>query len=453
MEAVQEDSTNVVLSVAELARKLKRVVEEVVPNTWVEGEVSSLKTASSGHLYFSLKDEREEALLDCVMYRAAALRGTRIVRNGARVQVRTKATFWVPRGRLQLIADAARLAGRGSLLEALERLKQQLATEGLFDPIHKRPLPKDPKVIGVVTSAAGAAIHDIVKVSFQRGPVRIVLSPALVQGSGAPAAIIQALTRLEAMPGIDAIIIGRGGGASEDLAAFNDEQVVRRVAACPVPIISAVGHEIDTSLTDLVADARAATPSHAAEMLVPDERERKQQLRNQMVRLHRAIKSHLSEDLLALSQLHRALGDPKSWLSERRQLLDDFDDRMQTTIHRRLHRAQTNLLHLNNRLSARHPQSVVEETRGQVREQQMRLTSTLQRRLAKQRSLVREMAGKLSELSPLVVLARGYCIAMNEEGEAIRHSSQTKVGDRLELRLNQGRVQTQVHKIIGPGEE
>ena len=259
-----------VYSVADLDRRLKRAVESASLDIWVVGEVSGAKPAPSGHVYFCLKDEREDAIIDCVMYRSAPVRARFLIVDGARVQLRGRATVWAPRGRLQFVGDMARPAGRGALLEALENLKNKLLGEGLFHSDRKRPLPRHAHVIGVVTSASGAAIHDIAKVAFRRGGVRIVLSPASVQGQAAATQVIEAIDRLESVRDLDVIIVGRGGGSAEDFMVFNDEAVVRRVAGCRVPVVSAVGHEIDVTLTDLAADARAATPSQAAEMVVAD---------------------------------------------------------------------------------------------------------------------------------------------------------------------------------------
>src|SRR5882724_632891 len=263
-----------VVSVSELDRRLRRSVEDASAKLWVEGELSSLKRAPSGHVYFSLKDEAEDAIIECVMYRFNAMRARRHLNEGARLQLNGQATVWAPRGRLQFVANEVRPAGRGALLEALEQLKQRLAGEGLFSLERKRALPAEPRVVGVVTSARGAAFHDIVSVAFRRGDVKIVLAPALVQGEGAPESLIRALDLIERYPGLDVVVLGRGGGSGEDLMAFNDERVVRRVARMRVPVVSAVGHEVDFSLTDLVADVRAATPSQAAELVVPELRAR-----------------------------------------------------------------------------------------------------------------------------------------------------------------------------------
>ena len=279
----------IIVSVGELDRRLRFAVERASMGCWIEGEVSSLKRAPSGHLYFCLKDPKEDAIIECVMYRFDAQRAARFLVDGAKVQLFGRATVWAPRGRLQLVAQRARPAGRGGLLVALEELKLKLASEGLFAVERKRKLPSDPQVVGVVTSASGAAFHDIRTVALRRGSVRLVLANAIVQGEGAPESLCAALDRIEGYPGLAVVIIGRGGGSGEDLMAFNHESVVRRVAAMRVPVVSAVGHEIDTSLTDLAADARAATPSEAAELVVPDERTRRAALGKAFAALERAM--------------------------------------------------------------------------------------------------------------------------------------------------------------------
>lgn len=414
------------MTVAELDRKLKRAVEGASDNVWVEGEVGSLKAAASGHLYFSLKDEREDASIDCVMYRAAAIRGRRVLSDGARVQVRGKGTLWAPRGKLQFVCEAAKSTGRGALLEALEQLKLRLAEEGLFNPQRKRPLPREIRVIGVVTSASGAAIHDIVQVAFRRGSARILLAPATVQGESAPGEIVEAIARLEEVSEVDVIIVGRGGGAADELSAFNDESVVRRVASCRVPVVSAVGHEIDMTLTDMVADLRAATPSQAAEMVVPETAHRARQLSELSQRLGRAMRGRLLEDRMAQERLHRRLGDPKAMLGEKQQLLDD----------------------LSVRLTSQHPQARLEQGRGRLAELRARLASSTEKRLLSRRGQLEVLAARLGEMSPLAVLARGYAIALGRDGKAVRRASELLPGDLLKVRLHEGEVEAEVLSVL-----
>src|SRR5512145_2339846 len=285
-----------IISVAELDRRLRRAVEATTGSEWVMGEVASLKFAASGHCYFTLKDEREDALIDCVMYRGQSLRYKGLLADGARIQVAGKATLWAPRGRLQFVVERARPEGRGALLEALERLKQKLAEEGLFAAERKRSLPSEPRIVGVVTSATGAAFWDVVAVAHRRGRAHLLLSPAQVQGEGAVERLLAALDLLERHPMLDVVIIGRGGGAGEDLMAFNDERLVRRIARIRVPTVSAVGHDIDSTLADLVADHRAATPSQAAEMIVGDNATRCASLARATTTILNAMRQRLQDD-------------------------------------------------------------------------------------------------------------------------------------------------------------
>jgi exodeoxyribonuclease VII large subunit len=432
------------LTVAELDRKLKRAVEGAANDVWVEGEVSSLKLPGSGHVYFTLKDEREDACIDCVMYRAAAMRSKRVLAEGQRVQDRGKATLWAPRGKLQLVVDAARQAGRGALLEALEQLKLKLAAEGLFDTGRKRAIPRDPRIIGVVTSSSGAAIHDIAQVAFRRGGAHILLAPATVQGAQAPAQIIAALDRLVRVTGVDVIIVGRGGGASDDLAAFQEEAVVRWVAASPVPIISAVGHEIDTTLTDLAADVRAATPSQAAEMVVPESRERERALRDASVRLARAMRARLLEDRVAIERLAVRVGDPRALLGEKQQMLDELTDALRESIERGLSRRRDAALRLAARFSARHPRVVLEVTKGEIVALDARLRGSMRARIEAARSRSVLLAGSLSELSPLAVLGRGYAVALLPDGKALTRAADAAVGQALRIRLHEGELSARI---------
>lgn len=436
---MNEPANTDAVSVADFMRRLRRAVESVQGRDWIEGEVASLKSAASGHLYFTLKDEREDAVLDCVMYRREALRGRRFVVEGARVQIRGRPTVWAPRGRLQFVADSARAAGRGALLAALEALKERLRAEGLFDEARKRPLPADARIIGVVTSAHGAAVHDIVTVAFRRGSVRIVLSPALVQGDAAPASIVSAIDRLERYPGLDVVIIGRGGGSGDDLMAFNEERVARRVAAIRVPVVSAVGHEVDTTLVDWVADVRAATPSQAAELVVADTVARMQTLARARTALARAMHARVLEDEHTLERLQNRLTDPRFLIAEKQQLLDDFTMRLERRVARESARRRSTLDALRARLSARHPRAVVEHARAELGPLSTRLAAAVERRVGGARGALSEASSRLHALSPLNVLGRGYAIA-TRDGRAIRRATEVRRGDAISLRLHEGSI-------------
>jgi len=436
-----------IISAAELDRRLRRAVEFASVKFWIEGEVSSLKGAPSGHVYFCLKDEAEDAIIECVMYRSNALRARRILRDGARLQIIGQATVWAPRGRLQFVVNEARPAGRGALLEALEQLKEKLAAEGLFAQERKRPLPAEPRIIGVVTSKAGAAFHDIVSVAFRRGHVKIVLAPALVQGEDAPQTIVRALNQIERYPGLDVVIVGRGGGSGEDLMAFNDERVVRRVAQMRVPVVSAVGHEVDFSLTDLAADVRAATPSQAAELVVPETRPRAAALQRAHLAVTRAMRVRLLRYRTELDRARALLSDPRFTIAERQQERDELSGRLQKQTERLLLQRRSRTEILTRRLYARHPRAVLAHARAELGPLDIRLKNAMKRRLAGSGSALSDAAVRLDGLSPLSVLGRGYAIATRTDGRALRSARDVVVGDEIRIRLGSGSIGAGVESV------
>ncbi len=436
-----------VLTVFELAQDLKRTVEQTTLGCWVEGEVGRLQRAPSGHVYFVLKDERRDAALDCVMYKREAFRFQKNISEGARVQFRGRASFYPPRGRLQFIADVARPSGQGALLEALESLKRKLIAEGLTAPERKRPLPHFPRVVGVVTSRSGAAFSDIVTVARRRGKVRIVLCPAVVQGEQAATSLVRALAILERLAP-DVIILGRGGGSAEDLMAFNDERLVRAVAACGVPIVSAVGHEIDLSLTDLVADARAATPSQAAEMVVPDQRERWEALRRARLHLFRSMRGRLTQAQLELSRAERRLADPRFVIAESQQGLDSLRARLDAQLRKTLQRARFDHERAVRRLSSRHPKVVLSGARQRLTPLSMRLVTVMGRKLDRSGSSLREAARSLQDLSPLSVLGRGYALCSAEDGSAVRDARLLAPGQPVLVRVKKGAFVARVENVV-----
>ncbi len=417
---------------------------------WVEGEVTGARPATSGHLYFALKDEREDASIDVAIYKTNLTPRTRaMVVDGARVRLRGRPTFWSPRGRLQLVAERAEPVGRGALLEALEKLRDKLAAEGLFAAEAKRPIPSEPRVIGVVTSKTGAVIHDICKVAFRRGPARVLLAPAIVQGAGAALSIRHALALLARVRGVDVIIVGRGGGSSDDLSAFNDEDLVRAIAACRVPVISAVGHEVDVTLTDFVADARAATPSQAAEMLVPDARARRDSLRHTRARLVRAMHARTQESARRLALAERRLGDPRLALASFQQTLDDRGSRLASAARRRLARSLTELSALDRRLTRLHPSVRLADESRALAALRERASARIKALLATREQRLRALSAGLDAMSPLRVLSRGYSITTNDAGRAVRAASDARVGETLNIRVADGRLAATVTQVEG----
>jgi exodeoxyribonuclease VII large subunit len=440
------------LRVAELDRLIKRAIDTTFAEpVWVEGEVSGARPASSGHLYFTLKDEREDASIDAVMYKTSlTARGRALLVDGARVRLRGRPAFWAPRGRLQLVADRAEAAGRGALLEALEKLKAKLAAEGVFADEKKRPLPVEPRRIGVVTSPSGAAIHDICRIAFRRGGARILLAPAVVQGAGAADSLRRALLALERVDDVDVIVVGRGGGSADDLGAFNDEAFVRAVSCCRVPVVSAVGHEIDVTLTDFAADVRAATPSQAAELLVPDRRALGAALSQTRLRLARSMSARLAEDRVTLATHARRLGDPRLLLASHQQSLDDRTSRMGSFARRALERQRASSGELARRLAFLHPRAVILRERSAVDRALAAITTSTRARLARHAANLSASTARLDAMSPLAVLSRGYAIAMNAEGVAIRDADDVRPGDRIRVLVANATVDADVVEIERP---
>ncbi len=387
------------------------------------------------------------------MYRTAPPRARKLLSEGARVVLVGRATVYAPKGRLQFTAEMARPAGRGALLEALERLKERLAAEGLFAAERKRPLPVEPRVIGVVTSGDGAVIHDIIKVAFRRGGVRILLARAPVQGPDAPQRMARALALLGRVPEVEVIILGRGGGSADDLAAFNDEALVRQVAASPVPVVSAVGHEVDTTLTDLAADARASTPSQAAELLVPDAQARAEAVAHLRARLERAIGRRLDRDRALAAKLTAKLGTASSLLGQRRQVLDDARASMAAAVRRRIAEQRAEGARLERRLLARHPTAVVAGARAALGPLQARLAAAMRRRAAALRGRLAAAAARLDALSPLAVLGRGYAIALGPSGRPVHDPGELAPGTLVRVRVDRGAFAARVVAAPGKGGE
>jgi exodeoxyribonuclease VII large subunit len=463
-EASSGAAVPAVLSVAGLAAVLRGALERSFPvAVWVEGEVSGAKFAPSGHLYFALKDETGDATMDVVMYRGSLKPHTRtIVKDGAKVRLRGKPVYWAPRGRLQFVADAVEPTGQGALLIALAQLKQRLTQEGLFAPERKRPLPSAPRIIGVVTSATGAVIHDIRKVAFRRGGAHILLAPAQVQGNGAAESIRNALAMLQTVSGVDVIIVGRGGGSADDLMCFNDEALVRAIAACPVPVVSAVGHEVDVTLTCHVADRRAATPSQAAEFVVQDRAAQAQMLAERGQRLVRAIRSRTARTRLMLSKQSSALRDPRLIMASAQQRLDEQQMRMGSALSRKIRILRDVHARRRMRLGLRDPRHILAESRARHAAAAQKLVACMQRTVATARSAhARHVAG-LDALSPLRVLGRGYALAtIVEQAVAaravgveplLRDAGQVVAGTHVRVRVARGAIVAQVLTVTLDGE-
>ena len=434
-----------VLSVSALSAQLARVVEEKFPAVWVEGEISNFKVYGSGHAYFTLKDEA--AQLRCVLFRTRTRRVRFEPRDGLHVMAFGALEIYAQRGDYSLVVELLEPRGLGALQLAFEQLKERLAAEGLFDPARKRPLPRFPRKIGIVTSPSGAVIRDMLRVIGRRfGEIHIVLAPARVQGEGAAAEVAQGIRELNALGGVDVIIVGRGGGSLEDLWAFNDEMLARTIAASKIPVISAVGHEVDFTIADFVADVRAATPSNAAELVVKEKQAVVEALADLGGRLRRVmartVVGHRERLERALSR--RVLTDPARPLREWQRRLDDARTRLRqsalTALDRRAHRlalAERGLRGLSPVARTLHDRRALTDLEG-------RLQRGMHRALDRARHRVGADAGRLGSLSPLAVLARGYSLTRAADGRIVRRWHEVQPGERLSVLLHEGTLDCRV---------
>lgn len=427
-----------ILTVSRLTSLIKGVLEENFERVWVEGEVSNLAMPVSGHLYFTLKDAG--AQIRCVMFRASARALKFKPRDGMGLVVRGRVSLFEPRGEYQLIMEYLEPQGIGALQLAFSQLKERLAREGLFDEAHKKAIPKLPQRIGIVTSATGAAIHDILNVLDRRfANVEVLIAPVKVQGEGAALEIAQAVKDFNRYGEIDVMIVGRGGGSMEDLWAFNEEIVARAIYHSRIPVISAVGHEVDFTIADFVADLRAATPSAAAELVVKSKSELSAELDSLSHRLKQGIRHLLSDRRGKVQLLAHSLKDPSMLLGHLAQRIDDLSERLDLSLRGELQRLAVRLENLNNHLRLTNPGLMVERGREHLLALFARGEHGLRSSLERCRERTAINSGKLQALSPLQTLSRGYAIAsLLPEGTVIRDSGQLTTGDTIDIRFHKG---------------
>jgi exodeoxyribonuclease VII large subunit len=434
-----------VFAVCELVRAARLTLESRFADLRVEGEISGLKRSANGHLYFTLKDP--EAQIDCVMYSRDATRLKFRVQDGQHVRCRGRLTLYEARGRFQFSVTAIEPVGAGALALAFEQLKQRLQAEGLFDSGRKRPLPFLPRRLGVVTSPQGAVIRDIIRVAHRRFPVPILLAPTPVQGEGAARSITAALAEIVKVPDVDVVIVARGGGSLEDLWAFNDEGLARAIAACPVPVISAVGHETDFTIADFVADLRAPTPSAAAELALPVASELMGEMNILCRRLARAVRTETHALRLRLERGRAALGDPHRTINARRQMLDDLMERAARSLHTADARRRADLRSIEGRLFRLHPQRRIADQRASLNALERRLSSVGGTLVSQRRRLLDALAGKMDALSPLKVLDRGYSLTRGPDGQVIRSVAGLAPNDKVTVTLRDGDLRTRIDEI------
>ncbi|MGB3840130.1 MAG: exodeoxyribonuclease VII large subunit [Rhodanobacter sp.] len=441
------DTPRHVLTPSSLNRLVRDLLGDALPQVWIEGELSNVAKPASGHLYFTLKDSG--AQVRCAMFKmkASVLRFRPV--DGMQVLLRAKVGLYEPRGEFQLVAEYMEPAGEGALQREFEQLKARLDAEGLFDPARKRALPRYARRIGVITSATGAAIRDVLSVLARRWPLADVeILPVPVQGREAPPAIVAMLRKASASARYDVLLLTRGGGSLEDLWAFNDEAVARAIHASAVPVVSAVGHEIDFSIADFVADLRAPTPSAAAELLVPDAVAVDRHLRQLQQRLatlqQRRMQGNAQrvDHLLARLQAQR----PQARLQRDRERLVHLHRRLLGAMREQQQRRQSQLDRARSRLLGQHPQQRLPLLRHRLGELTQRLRHAIERRLERDRLTLQQAARALHTVSPLATLERGYAILFDEAGKVLRSTQGVEAGTALRARLADGELGLRVEE-------
>jgi exodeoxyribonuclease VII large subunit len=445
MHAPFDDTPRHVLTPSSLNRLVRDLLGDALPQVWIEGELSNVAKPASGHLYFTLKDS--SAQVRCAMFKlkASALRFRPI--DGMQVLLRAKVGLYEPRGEFQLVAEYMEPAGEGALQREFEQLKARLNAEGLFEPGRKRSLPRYARRIGVITSATGAAVRDVLSVLARRWPLADVeVLPVPVQGREAPPAIVAMLNKASISGRYDVLLLTRGGGSLEDLWAFNDEAVARAIHASAVPVVSAVGHEIDFSIADFVADLRAPTPSAAAELLVPDAvavDRHLQQLQQRMLTLQqRQLQAHAQrvDHLLARLQTQR----PQARLQRDRERLLHLQRRLTAVLREQSQLRHVRLERLHARLMAQHPRARLPLLARRLAEQDQRLRRALAHVLERRQTRLRHAGHALHAVSPLATLERGYAILLDVEGKVVRSVRDVAIDMKLRARLADGELALRV---------
>lgn len=439
-----------ILSVTQLTREIREVLEGHIGSVWVEGEISNHRLQSSGHQYFTLKDAG--AQLSCVMFRGAAARTNVRLQDGALVQVHGEISVYEPRGQYQMVVKQVQAKGKGSLQEQFEALKRKLYAEGLFDDERKQPIPRFPAVVALVTSPTGAAIRDMLNILTRRAPwVRVLVFPVRVQGQGAEREIVRALEVLGdaenfGLPVPDTIVVGRGGGSLEDLWWFNEEVLARAIADCPIPIISAVGHEIDFTIADFVADLRAPTPSAAAELLAPDIGELRRHFENIARTLTTRVNTLLDhhQHVIDLTAKGTLLHAPERLLLQAEQTADEAESRLREAIRGHLQSLADDLTQKQHVLAAHHPRVQLAEAVHRTEALSQRLRHGLMYRLNRLTDRLEARGVLLKHMGPESVLARGFSYTTNAEGHVLKDADEVTGGAELITRFARGSLRSVV---------
>lgn len=434
-----------VYTVSRLNREIRTVLEQGFASLILTGEISNFITPASGHWYFSLKDEK--AQIKAAMWRGNNRSQSYRPENGAQVTVRARVSLYEPRGDYQLIVEHMEPAGEGQLKQEFDALKMRLAAEGLFSSAYKKPLPQNINRVGVITSATGAAIKDILTVLKRRAPqLEVIIYPAMVQGKDAHVHLINQIQLANARNEVDVLIVGRGGGSLEDLWCFNHEQLARAIYQSELPIVSAVGHEIDTTISDYVADVRAATPSAAAELVSPNTQELHGKVIELINRLNNAFKHDMADKRALATQLQHRLNlcHPRNQLNQKAQRLDELTIALQQGMRNRLYQQERTLNNLTPRLMRQSPDKKLSQASHQLMQIQTRLEQAMQHKLQHAQNSLALQASRLDSVSPLNVLARGYSITKTQQGKVVKSVDHIKTGDVLITELADGAIKSTV---------
>lgn len=439
------DENATIFSVSRLNATVRKLLEHEMGRIWLTAEISNFTRPSSGHWYFTLKDDN--AQVRSAMFRSSNQRVSFRPQNGQQVLVRASVTLYDPRGDYQLIVESMQPAGEGLLQQQFTELKNRLDAEGLFASEHKQPLPSPARQVGVITSASGAALHDILQVLRRRDPsLPVVIYPTAVQGNDAVPAIVRAIELANQRQECDVLIVGRGGGSLEDLWCFNDERVARAIFASRLPVVSAVGHETDVTIADFVADLRAPTPSAAAELISRNQTELLRQLISAQQQMEMAMDFYLARRQRSFAQLQHRLNQqhPELRLTRQHNLLSEQHRRLQTALQQQLQKHSLRFEQLSRRLQRRQPQSQIYQANQELGQLRYRLQQAISQQLNDSRQRFGSLAVQLETASPLATLARGFSVTTKANGDVIKNTRQLQRGDTLRTRLNDGWVESEV---------
>jgi exodeoxyribonuclease VII large subunit len=434
-----------ILSVSQLNRNVRHLIETQLPLLWVEGEISNFARPASGHWYLTLKDD--QAQVRCAMFRNANQRVAFQPANGTQVLVRCRAGLYEGRGEYQLIVEHMEEAGFGALQRKFEQLKQQLSDEGLFDNQHKLPMPQAVNHVGIITSPTGAAVKDVLSVLKRRFPaIKVSIFPTAVQGDQAAGQIVDTIAMANQHNQCDALIIGRGGGSLEDLWPFNEEAVARAIFSSQIPTISAVGHEIDFTIADFVADLRAPTPSAAAELISPDGSEMYAQFKGLEASLINTVHRRLQKYDQNVVNLHKRLRHPGRKLQEQAQHLDHLDIRLKRAVRSRIEQHQHQIILKRDRLLRQHPKSLLMEYGQKVKDAVGQLSKTVSQQLNAKMRHAEQTIHLLDAVSPLKILSRGFSVIRDDKNVVIKSVSSVSLGENLKGRVADGEIHFAVTK-------